>query len=346
VFGYAGVDRVVCACTQEVGKRGAHAQDQDRQAGHCGGDAQRRVGGPGLSPADLLERIEHTRAVQAAVHHAADAVDRVGGADLGAVRAAIRAGRVQVLTRTLPAEYDVPRRYANVVAGDASELLAAYQAASDATAHMVARLNELAVAAQAPSRILSAARAATRVVRRNGVHGAARDWPSTSDRTLNGWDRPHSFDPVLLLRAKAVDRAARMLIAEAKRGARQPARPRLPFETGSSVWPVKTAVRVAAESFLEGPSPMLPNSATPPVAVLLRSPRAAVGNCDPLRRSSCAHSKEQSGARESYGSWALDGPPQSSGAVQGLAVRPSPARPIGAGRSGTHRGCDQAGYSG
>jgi hypothetical protein len=30
VFGYAGVDGVVCVCTQEVGKRGAHAQDQDR----------------------------------------------------------------------------------------------------------------------------------------------------------------------------------------------------------------------------------------------------------------------------------------------------------------------------
>jgi hypothetical protein len=253
---------------------------------------------PLRDPSDLAPDVIRFAEVLAAVHHAADALDRVGDADLGAVSAAIHAGRVHVLTRTLPAEYDVPRRYANVVAGDASGLLAAYQAASDATTHMVARLNELAVAAQAPSRILSAARAATRVVRRNGVHGAARDWPSASDRTLNGWAtsarpslgatgqappgpaeqelrRLHSFDPVLLLRAKAVDRAARMLIAEAKRGARQPARPRLPHETGSSVRPAKTAVRVAAESFLEGPSPMLPNSATPPVAVSLRSPRAA-----------------------------------------------------------------------
>jgi len=249
-------------------------------------------------PADLAPDEIGFAEVLAAVHHAADALDRVGDADLGAVSAAIRAGRVHVLTRTLPAGYDVPRRYANVVAADASGLLAAYQAASDATAHMVAHLDELAVAMQAPSRVLGAARAATRLTRRTGVRSATGDLPSVSDRTLNGWAtsvlpslgatgqappgpaeqglrRLHRFDPVLLLRAKAVDRAARMLIVEAKRGARQPAKPRLPHEGGSSVRPEKTAARLAAESFLEGPSPAMPSNATPPVAAPLRSPGAA-----------------------------------------------------------------------
>lgn len=136
--------------------------------------------------------------VLAAVHHAADALYRVGDADLGAVSAAIRAGRVHVLTRTLPAGYDVPRRYANVVAADASALLTAYRAASDATATMVSHLDELAVAVQAPSRVLSAARAAIRVARRTGVRGAA----GTCLRHLTGrsmagplrychpWERP------------------------------------------------------------------------------------------------------------------------------------------------------------
>ncbi|HVB45420.1 MAG TPA: hypothetical protein VNF47_22325 [Streptosporangiaceae bacterium] len=234
--------------------------------------------------------------VVAAVHHAADALDCMGDADLRAVHAAIRAGRVHVLTRTLPAGYDVPRRYANVVAADASALLTAYRAACDATATMVGHLDELAVAVQAPSRVLSAARAATRVARRTGVRGVAGDSPL--GRALNGradWTPPslgatgqappgpaeqelrrlHRFDPVLLLRAKAVDRAARMLVAEAKRGARQPAKPRLPHEGGSSVRAEKTAARLAAESFLEGPSPAMPSNATPPVAAPLRSPGAA-----------------------------------------------------------------------
>jgi hypothetical protein len=255
---------------------------------------------PLRDPADLApDEIGFTE-VLAAVHHAADALCRVGDADLGAVTAAIRAGRVHVLTRTLPAGYDVPRRYANVVAADASALLTAYRAACDATATMVAHLDELAVAVQAPSRVLSAARAGIRVVRRTGVRGVAGDLPSTFDRTLNDWvawtppslgatgqappgpaeqeiRRLHRFDPVLLLRAKAVDRAARMLIAEAKRGARQPARPSLPHEAGSSVRPEKTAARLAAENFVEGPSPMMPSSMTPPADAPLRSPRAARG---------------------------------------------------------------------
>jgi hypothetical protein len=245
---------------------------------------------------ELAADVSGLAEVVAAVHHAADALDCMGDADLRAVHAAIRAGRVHVLTRTLPAGYDVPRRYANVVAADASGLLAAYRAARDATATMVGHLDELAVAVQAPSRVLSAARTATRVVRRTAVFSVAGDLPL--GRALNGradWTQPslgatgqappgpaeqglrmlHRYDPVLLLRAKAVDRAARMLIAEAKRGARQPAKPRLQHEAGSSVRPEKTAARLAARSFLEGPSPAIPRNATPPVAAPLRSSGAA-----------------------------------------------------------------------
>ncbi|HUZ52702.1 MAG TPA: hypothetical protein VMU94_09250 [Streptosporangiaceae bacterium] len=252
---------------------------------------------PLRDPADLaLDEIGFTE-VLAAVHYAADALCSVGDADLGAVSAAVRAGRVCVLTRTLPAGYDVPRRYANVVATDAFGLLAAYRAASDATATMVAHLDVLAVAVQAPSRVLSAARAATRVARRADVHDVAGDMPSTSDRTLNGWAtsvlpplgatgqappgpteqelrRLHRFDPVLLLRAKAVDRAARMLIAEAKRGARQPAVPYLPHEAGKSARTERTAAHVAAENFVNEPLPMMPSNTTTPAAAPSRSTRA------------------------------------------------------------------------
>ena len=233
--------------------------------------------------------------VVAAVHHAADALDCMGDADLRAVHAAIRAGRVHVLTRTLPAGYDVPRRYANVVAADASGLLAAYQAASDATATMVACLDELAVAMQAPSRVLSAARAAIRVVRRTGVRGVAGDLPSTFDRTLNGWAtsvppslgatgqappgpaelelrRLRRFDPILLLRAKAVDKAARMLIADAKRGARQPATGRCAQAADPSWSPEKTPAQVAAEGFQHCPAHYLPDHGKLPSVSSSRRP--------------------------------------------------------------------------
>ena len=162
---------------------------------------------------------------------------------------------------------------------------------------MVARLDEIAVAVQAPSRVLSAARAATRVVRRAGVAGEAGDGPSRPGRTLNGrgyWTLPSleaagqappgpaehelrrltRLDPVLLLRAKAIDRAARMLVAEAKRMIRQPAMPRLPHEAGESVGTERTAARVAAESFLDGQAPMTSGGTTASASGPLASPRA------------------------------------------------------------------------
>ena len=224
-------------------------------------------------PAELAPDAGALAEVLAAVHYAADALDRVGDADMRAAGAAVHAGRVHVLTRTLPPGYDVPRKYANVIPADAAALLTAYRGASDATARMVAHLDEIAVAVHAPSRMLGAARAAFRVARRVGVRGAAGAAASTPvDGVLGGrgdWALPslgatgqvppgpaeqelrrlRRLDPVLLLRAKAIDRAARMLIAEAKRGARQPAMPRRAQATDPSGAPEKTPVQVAAEGF-------------------------------------------------------------------------------------------------
>lgn len=61
----------VRVCTQEVGKRGAHAQDQDGQAGDCGGDAPRRVGGPGLGEQVVGDLVAAKKAGRSAAHDAA-----------------------------------------------------------------------------------------------------------------------------------------------------------------------------------------------------------------------------------------------------------------------------------
>lgn len=167
-----------------------------------------------------------------AMHHAADALARTGAADLRAVRTAVRASRLYVPTRTLPEEYDVPYKFGHATPAQAAAVVDAYQAAFEAAVHMVEDLDTLAVTLHSPSRILAAVRAAAHPEQRDGqavVPGSLAPPFSPLSGELVAIEDIHpgpveravrqvqTTDPVLMLRAKAIDLAGRELLTEARR---------------------------------------------------------------------------------------------------------------------------------
>lgn len=222
--------------------------------------------------ADLAVTGEQATAVLAAVHHAADALARVAAADTDTVDTAIGDRRLYAPTRTLPEHLDVPYRYGQATPADAIALLQAYQAATDATRMAATALDTVAIGLNAPSQVLAAARAATSQGR--APHAAARpreaDGRSARLATVqsSGKDPPRARppgpvergvralgitgDPLLLLRAQAIDTAGRQLIAEAQRAARPPAGRKSARKTPSGRTE-GTAAQRAAESFPPAP---------------------------------------------------------------------------------------------
>jgi hypothetical protein len=168
-----------------------------------------------------------------AMHHAADALARTGAADLRAVRTAVRASRLYVPTRTLPEEYDVPYKFGHAAPAQAASVVDAYQAAVETAVHMVEDLDALAVTLHSPSRILAAVRAAAHPEQRDSramVPGRSVAPPfSPLARELGAIGDIHpgpvekavrqmqTTDPLLMLRAKAIDLAGRELLTEARR---------------------------------------------------------------------------------------------------------------------------------
>ena len=112
------------------------------------------------SPVDLAVGEYGLAAAVAAVHHVAETVSRLADADLEQVRVLARAGRLYVRTRSLPAEVDIPRPYGRAPRDRVGDLARAYQEAAEAGARLAASMDLAAAAANAPSRVLSAARAA------------------------------------------------------------------------------------------------------------------------------------------------------------------------------------------
>lgn len=174
----------------------------------------------------------------AAVHQAVDAFARVAGADLEATGLADRAGRLYVTTRSLPAEYDVPRPYATAPTDRTRPLLEAYGAARDASVRAADALAAVAIATDAPSSALALARAAADPHRSSSPegrdqrrtpeaaapedpHDAAVPQPGPVERTIRSLK---VTDPIVLLRAAAIDTAARTLISQAEQMSGQPDR--------------------------------------------------------------------------------------------------------------------------
>ena len=184
------------------------------------------------------------------------------------MQAAARAGRLFVPTRSLPTGFDVPRAFAPALTDTVLELRDAYQDAAEASTRAAQHLDELAIEVAAPSRALGLARsAALAPARRRGSHGTRPERPGrpghplagvsfTDSRASTGLPGPverairqrRVRDPVVLLRAAAIDNAARSLIGLADTASPSP-KPRAAQTAGHG----RDAVLLAAESFPHDP---------------------------------------------------------------------------------------------
>jgi len=220
---------------------------------------------PLRSPAVMAPRAADVTAVMAAVHQAIDALAVVAKADGQAVDAASAAGRLYVPTRSLPGEYDVPRPFAPAPLTRCQVLHETYGLALDATLMTARTLDELAVAAGAPSKVLALARATSLVQspqpgnqNQSGDATPPGRLPAGASfresRTSTGRAGPVEqtirdygvSDPIVLLRAAAIDNAAWRLITQAENAAE------MPNPSGTSKGQrriVGTPAQLAAQSF-------------------------------------------------------------------------------------------------
>lgn len=219
-------------------------------------------------PAALAPGMAAFMAVVSAAHQVADALACVAVIDTATVQVAAQAGRLYVPTRSLPMGFDVPRAFAPALTSTVLELRDAYHGAAEASTQAARELDELAIAVAAPSKALGLARAAALVPsRRRGGQGT---WPDNDSRdhrprtrvsfgdSRASTGRPgpveravrqrRVHDPVVLLRAAAIDNAARALIGLAE-NANTPLKPGAQ-ENGDSP---RDAVLLAAENFPHDP---------------------------------------------------------------------------------------------
>jgi hypothetical protein len=185
-------------------------------------------------PADLAATASDIRTVLAAVHHAADAISRVAASDREAVRAAAADHRLYLPTRLLPENYDIPCRYSPVPPPLADELADAYDTAIDTSLRAAIALDDLATTTiDAPSSTLAAIRA---------LASASAHQAATEEASAPGQAQPlqprHTLpahagqverilrdlkitEPAMLLRAAAIDQAARDMLTQATVNSRQ-----------------------------------------------------------------------------------------------------------------------------
>jgi hypothetical protein len=194
----------------------------------------------------------------------------VAKADISAVQAASRAGRLYVPTRSLPPEsFAVPRPFAPAPTSRCDALHEAYGAALSASIKAARGLDVLA-AQGTPSRALALARAAASVQSNRRGTQARQDGDSPESRSpARRPVRPYNAsargcgpveqairdcgvsDPVTLLRAAAIDKAARRLITQA--GKRTPAA-NSPDGPPGGRRAAASAAQIAAQSFPQSPA--------------------------------------------------------------------------------------------
>lgn len=220
---------------------------------------------PLRNPAALAPETGVVVTVVAAVHQSVDALARLAKADMDAVGVAGRAGRLYVPTRSLPEEYDVPRPFATAPVSRCQALHVAYRVALDASVQAARALDELSIAAAGPSKALALARAAASAQsRRRGSQPRPddgipedpplSDTPFTHSRAATGRPGPvekairarRVSDPVILMRAAAIDNAARQLIIQAENTTSASSSPDTPTNIRR---PASNAAQLAAQSF-------------------------------------------------------------------------------------------------
>ena len=222
---------------------------------------------PQRTPAALARGPAAVTSVVAAAHQAVDALVRVAVTDIEAVRVADHAGRLYVPTWSLPEDENVPRPFAPAPMVRFRALQDAYRAALDASVAAVHVLDKLTLATRAPSIPLALARAATSVQTHSRIRLANVDTndalpdkatPFMNSRGSTGRAGPleqamvdcQVSDPVLLLRASAIDNAARQLMIQAESMSPEPDEP---DTRESRHLPAHYVAELAARSFPQGP---------------------------------------------------------------------------------------------
>lgn len=243
---------------------------------------------------DLASGARQAAMVLSAVHEAAGALELMAAADLNAVGVAASAGRIHVPTRTLPDGNDVVYRYGNATPQRTSALTAAYRTAHAATSDLVTELDSIAITMNAPSQALATARTATRTQpeptadrpAQGRPPGAGRPGAPAGDREDVAFIHPGpvertvravgAVDEVMLLRAKALDKAASTLVEQSRASVRTPIATDPPEIAGRPRPTNRNAVRAATASFPHGVvTPSAGQEANPSQA---RTTRSAPGS--------------------------------------------------------------------
>jgi hypothetical protein len=183
--------------------------------------------GPGHQPRppqELAPEHNDVPLAVAAAHHACDAVTSLAHADRERIRTAASAERLLVPTRSLPDTMDIPRPFAPALPDRVDDLLCLYQDTGEAAAEASAEVGQVAAAIRAPSRVLTAARAAVSAGREGSSRqppqaageaapaGQAHELAGTVQNVLHGLGVTSRG---LLQRAADIDRASEQLIIEA-----------------------------------------------------------------------------------------------------------------------------------
>ena len=103
-----------------------------------------------------------------AVHHATDTLTHIAVTDQRASARAAADHRLYIPTRLLPDDYDIPHSYSPAPRSRVTALLDGYRLAVKTCTAATTALDDLALAAGAPSRVLAAAHTAPAVTNRQG----------------------------------------------------------------------------------------------------------------------------------------------------------------------------------
>jgi hypothetical protein len=197
--------------------------------------------------ADLAADHDQLRQVVDAAHYSCHTLAAVAESEQRQVRTASMTRRLIVPTRSLPASFDVPYRFAPAPGTRTEPLLTSYNLALKASAEATATIGNVAAEVKAPTRLLVAARVAVRpspttseqigiVGFRHGLTGSDRAQREHAAAMVHGEPpQPQPLPPgpverILidldvttpadLKRAAELDGAAEQLILRAARGAR------------------------------------------------------------------------------------------------------------------------------
>jgi hypothetical protein len=174
-------------------------------------------------PAGLAGTSTDLTAVVAAVHHAADAVGFVAIHDGRSVLAAAGDCRLYLPTRLLPEDFDIPSPYWTAPAEHKNGLLGAYSTTADASLHAAIAMDDLACTIGSPSVTLAAVHVSVSppVTVPKPPHLAdQRDLPHPARQIEHVLRSLEITNTDMLIRAAAIDEAARELLAQAATNSR------------------------------------------------------------------------------------------------------------------------------